>query len=125
MAVRSGKLRAGEGFFSAIVVKPMLVRLEALNYRVTRSGIVFRCMLIWGTIAAADVTALRASAKMEPPFVCSQAFDATRSTRLDRRVDTIPYGLHRLLSDFLLLQLARLTLGEPPRGRHGGFVFVS
>jgi hypothetical protein len=75
----------------------MLARLEALNYRVTGGGMVFRCMLIWRTITAADVTALRASAKMQPPFARSQAFDAARSTRLGRWVDTIPYGLHGLL----------------------------
>ena len=36
------------------------------------------------------------------------AFDATCSAWLGRRVDTIPFGLHRLLSDFLLLQLLRI-----------------
>ena len=41
------KLRAGEEFFSTIVVKPSLARLEARDYRVTRSGIMFRGMLIW------------------------------------------------------------------------------
>jgi hypothetical protein len=105
MRVRSGKLRAGEGFLSTVVVKPMLAWLEARDYRVTRGGVVFRCMLTWGTIAAADVTAFGASAKMEPPFARGHAFDATCSARLGRRFDTIPYGLHGLLSDFLLLQL--------------------
>jgi len=46
MRVRSVKLRAGEGIFCTIVVKPPLARLETRDYRVTRSG-VFRCMLIW------------------------------------------------------------------------------
>jgi hypothetical protein len=40
-----GERRAGEEFFSTIVVKPVLARLEARDDRVTRSG-VFRCMLI-------------------------------------------------------------------------------
>ena len=43
--VRSVKLRAGEEFFCTIVVKPPLARLEARDYRVTRSGVMFRCML--------------------------------------------------------------------------------
>jgi hypothetical protein len=47
MTVRSVKLRAGEEFFCTIVVKPPLARLEARDYRVTRSGAMFRCMLIW------------------------------------------------------------------------------
>ena len=103
MRVRSGKLRAGEGFLSTVVVKPMLAWLEARDYRVTRGGVVFRCMLTWGTIAAADVTAFGASAKMKPPFARGHAFDATCSAWLGRCVDTIPNGLHKLLSDFLLL----------------------
>jgi hypothetical protein len=47
MAMRSGKLRAGEGFFSAIIVKPMLARLKARDYRVPCRGMMFRRMLIW------------------------------------------------------------------------------
>jgi hypothetical protein len=67
MRVRRGKFWAGEGFLRTIVVKPMLARLETRDNRVTRGGVMFRCMLTWRTIAAADVTALRASAKMKPP----------------------------------------------------------
>lgn len=100
----SGKLRAGEGFLSAVVVKPMLAWLEARDYWVTCGSVVLRCMLTWGTIAAADVTAFGASAKMQPPFARGHAFDATCSAWLGRCVDTIPDGFHRLLSDFLLLQ---------------------
>ena len=37
--MRSVKLRAGEEFFCTIVVKPLLARLEARDYRVTRSGV--------------------------------------------------------------------------------------
>jgi len=105
MAVRSGKLRTGEGFFSTVVVKPMLARLEARDYRVPRRGVVFRCMLIWRTVAAADVTAFGASAKMKPPSALGHAFDATCSAWLDRCVDTVPLRLHRLLSDFPLRRL--------------------
>ena len=42
---------------------------------------------------------------MQPPSAQSQAFDTTCSAWLDRWVDTIPLGFHRLLSDFRLLQL--------------------
>jgi len=42
---------------------------------------------------------------MQPPSAQTQAFDATCPAWLGRWVDTIPLGLHRLLSDFLLLQL--------------------
>ena len=56
---------------------------------------------------------------MQPPSAQSQAFDATCSARLDCRVDTIPFGLHRLLSDFLLLQLLLID------GRTKGALFDS
>ena len=42
---------------------------------------------------------------MKPPSPQSQAFDATCSAWLDCWVDTIPLGLHGLLSGFVLLQL--------------------
>ncbi len=47
MRVRSVKFGAGEELLCTIVVKPPLARLEARDYRVTRSGVMFRCMLIW------------------------------------------------------------------------------
>jgi len=95
MRVRNVKLRAGDEFSSTIVVKPPLARLEARDYRMTRSGVMFRCMLIWGSITAADVTAFGASAKMQPPSAPSQALDAACSARFDRWVDAIPL-VHRL-----------------------------
>src|ERR1700733_979582 len=42
---------------------------------------------------------------MQPPSAQSQALDATCSAWLGRRVDSLPLGVHRLLTDFLLLQL--------------------
>ena len=103
--MRSLKLRPCEELFSTIVVKPPLARLEACDYRVTRSGAMFRCMLIWRAITAANVTTFGASAKMEPPSPHSRAFGATCSTWLGRRIDTVPLGFHGLLPESLLLQL--------------------
>ena len=70
-------------------------------------------------VTAADVPAFGASAKMKPPSAQSQAFDATCSAWLDRWVDTVPLRLHRLLSDFLLLQLLLID------GRTKGALFDS
>ena len=103
--MRSGKIRTGKEIACAVVVKPPLPRLKTCDNRVVRSCVVFRCMLIWGIIIAADVTAFGASAKMQPPSALSQAFDATCSAWLNCWVDTIPLGLHGLLSGFVLLQL--------------------
>ena len=51
---------------------------------------------------------------MKPPSAPLQAFDATCSARLDCRVDTIPFGLHRLLSHFRLFEL--LLIDERTKG---------
>jgi hypothetical protein len=147
MAVRGAKLRPLERFFRAIVVKPVLARLEARDDRVAGGSVVFRCMLIWRTITAADVTTLGASAKMEPPRTGRRAFDAAGSAWLCRLVDTVPLGFHTLLSDFRLLRLLRIAavfdseltcryraaayvvarpaLSWPASAQHSGFVFVS
>src|SRR5438309_1379014 len=95
MTMRGGQSRSGEGFFSTVVVKPTLTRLEARDDRVPGGGVMFRRMLIWRTVAAPDVTTFGASAKMEPPFALSQAFDAARTAWLGRGVDTVSHGLHR------------------------------
>src|SRR5271165_7046431 len=97
MRVRGVELRAGDVFLGAIVVEPLLTRLEAHDNGVTRSGIVFRRMLSRRTITAADVTAFGASAKMQPPSAPRQAFDASCPARLGRRIDTIPFGPHGFL----------------------------
>ena len=47
MRLRSGKLRTGEEFLGAVVVKPMLARLETRDDRVASSGGMFPCMLTW------------------------------------------------------------------------------
>ena len=47
MTVRGVKLWAGDELLLTIVVKPMLVRLEARDYRVPCVGVMLRCMLIW------------------------------------------------------------------------------
>src|SRR5580700_6229398 len=96
MRVRGMKLRAGEEFSSAIVVKPSLVRLEARDYRVTRRRVVFRSMLIWRSIAATDVPAFGTSAKMQPPPAHRRAFDAACSAWLGCGIDAILLRLHRV-----------------------------
>jgi hypothetical protein len=54
----------------------------------------FRRMLIWRTITAADMTALGASAKMEPPSASRQAFNTTRTARHGQLVDAFSRSLH-------------------------------
>ena len=108
MADWNGKPRAGEKFFGTIVVEPSLARLETRDDRVTRSGEVFGGMLVWRTVTAADVTALRAPAKMKPPSAPRQAFGAACSAWLGRWIDTFPQMLHA--SCRLAVRDARLAL---------------
>jgi hypothetical protein len=96
MANRGGELRSCEHLSRTVVVEPMLTRLKAHDDRMARGGVVLRGVLVWRSVAAADVPALRASAKMQPPCALSQAFDATRSARLGCWVDTVSYGLRTL-----------------------------
>ena len=122
MRVGSVKLRTVEEFFSAVVVKPILPRLEARNDRVPRFGVMLRCMLIWRIVTAADVTAFGASAKMQPPIALSHAFGATRSAWLRRSVDAIPVGFHTpLLVRFLRPGGRRRS---PAPGSHVARVFA-
>src|SRR3954465_3072211 len=95
MRVRTLKLRAGESLSRAIVVKPSFTRLEARDDRMTCRRAVFRCVLIWGRITAADVTAFDTSAKVKPPPARSRAFHAPRSAWFGREIDAAPLRLHR------------------------------
>ena len=97
MRVRSVKLRAAKRVSGTVVVEPPLARLEARDYRVTRSGVMFRCMLIGRIITAADVATLGASAPMKPPLASSPAFEAACPAWRGGQVDTFPFSLHRFL----------------------------
>jgi hypothetical protein len=82
MGVGRGKNRSGKEVAGTVIVKPPFPGLETRDYRVTGRRIVLRCVLIWRGIAAANVTALGASAKMQPPAAHRQAFDTACTARL-------------------------------------------
>ena len=94
MRLRALELRTGKSLSGAIVVKPSFARLEARDDRVTGRRVVFRCMLVWRSVAAADVTAFGTSAKMKPPPAGSRAFHTTCSGWLGCEVDAIRLRLH-------------------------------
>jgi hypothetical protein len=54
-------------------------------------------MLVWRTIAAADVTAFGASAQMQPPRSRCQAFDATGTAWFYVQIDSFSFTLHAFL----------------------------
>jgi hypothetical protein len=53
----------------SVVVEPVLPILEAIDDGMAGSRAVLRCVLARRTVAAADMTAFRASAKVQPPSV--------------------------------------------------------
>src|SRR5579871_6083464 len=117
MLVRRVKLRTGEELVIAIVVKPVLVGLEARDDGVTRRRVMLRCMLARRSITAADMPAFGTSAKMQPPPAGSRAFEATRSARLCCRVDAIPLRCHGI-SSLSLRRRSRVLL--PSHKQHQG-----
>jgi hypothetical protein len=94
MRMRREKIRTGEELPSMVIVKPALPWLEARDNWMTRSCVMFRCMLARRIIAAADVTTFGASAKMQPPTSGRQAFNTAGTARPDRGVYAIPLRFH-------------------------------
>src|SRR5215831_19541720 len=94
MRMRRGKIRTGEELPSMVIVKPALPWLEARDNWMTRSCVMFRCMLARRIIAAADVTTFGASAKMQPPTSGRQAFNTAGTTRPNRGVYAISLRFH-------------------------------
>jgi hypothetical protein len=86
--MRRGQVRTGKEVARSIIIKPSLACLETRDDRVASGCIVFRCMLTWRIIAAADVTTFGASAKMQPPTAGRQAFNTAGPTRLGRGINT-------------------------------------
>lgn len=57
--------------------------------------VMLRCVLAWRGIATADVAALGAAAKVEPPTAGScQAFDATRPRRFCSWINAVLLRVH-------------------------------
>src|ERR1700691_631932 len=94
-------MRAGAGHFRTlksvsrpVIVEPVLAGLEAIDDRVARRRVMLCRMLVWRTIAAADVTAFGASAQMQPPCVRCQAFDAACTAWFHVQIDSFSFALH-------------------------------
>jgi hypothetical protein len=92
VGVRRVQRRAVEILLRTIIVEPALAPLEAGDDRVTRCGVVFAGMLIGRVITAADMAALCAAAKMQPPRALGHAFETACAAWLHCRVDTVALG---------------------------------
>lgn len=95
MRVRRSQLRACDHRPRFVIVEPILTRLEAGNDRMPRLGRVLRCMLARRTVAATDVSALRAPPQMQPPAIRRrQAFHAPIAARLCSGVNSTQALFH-------------------------------
>jgi hypothetical protein len=71
-----------------IVIKPVLARLVGTDPWMTVFASVLACMLRWGGVAAADMSALRAPTQVEPPTATDLALRATRPAGRYVRIDS-------------------------------------
>lgn len=114
--MRRSQARPRKELSATVVVEPPFPRLETRNDRVTGRLIVLRCVPARRAIAAADVAASGAAAKMQPPALCCQAFDAAGAARFSRRIDAVYLIVHGNLRALLNSPVADLSnLG--PAGR--------
>jgi hypothetical protein len=94
MRARAGQFRTLKSFSRAVIVEPVLAGFEAVDDRVAGARVMLCRMLVWRTIAAADVAAFGASAQMQPPPVRFQAFDATGTAWFGVQIDSFAFALH-------------------------------
>jgi hypothetical protein len=94
MRAGAGQFRTLKSFSRPVIVEPVLAGLEAVDDRVARARVMLCRMLVWRTIAAADVAAFGASAQMQPPSVRFQAFDATCTAWFGVQIDSFSFTLH-------------------------------
>ena len=93
----------GEGRTAAVVVgavvpEPVLTRLEAADDRVAGGSCMGAGVLAGRIVAAADMATLGTAAKVEPPAVGREAFNASGAARRDARVDhNVSHGSSSLL----------------------------
>ena len=108
MRMRSGQRRTVHEFFRRVIVEPVFSRLPARDDRVSRRVEIRRRMLLRRVIAASDVSALRASAYMEPPAVLLRTFQAT-GARFRMYIDAVDALDQKVLKKVWLKVSAALT----------------
>jgi hypothetical protein len=82
-------MRAAHEAFGDVAVKPILARLEASDNRMARRAVVRGRMFSQRLIAAADVSALGASAQVKPPAVFGETLDTAGARRRDVGLDAL------------------------------------
>jgi hypothetical protein len=79
--------RTVQDLFPRVVPEPVLARLVTLDDGVPHRGRMVARVLGRRGVAAADVTAMRATAEVEPPTTCCEALDAPRAAGSPRGID--------------------------------------
>ena len=92
--MRAGQRRAIEDLAAAIVVEPVLARLEADDDRVPGLREVGGSALVGRGVAAPDTAAFGTPIEVPPPLAGNQACGATVPTGHGCRMDTIHRSLH-------------------------------
>lgn len=90
---RRSKFRSVEIPGTGIVEEPVFAGFETTDDRVAGGSFMSRRVLGRRVIAAADVSALGAPAKMQPPAAVGLAFNATGPAGGNRNIDS-RYGVH-------------------------------
>src|SRR5580704_13184917 len=83
MGMRTCQLRTFDLSAGAIVIEPILARLEAGDHRVSGDVKMLAGVLVRRRIATADVPAFGAASQVQPPTISRQALDTAVSTRSD------------------------------------------
>jgi hypothetical protein len=84
-----GERRAFVELLGPVVPEPVLPRLEALDYRVPGLPRMVRCVLRGRGVATTDMSALRATAQVQPPAIAREAFRTACAVRWYRRLDSM------------------------------------
>jgi len=94
MPARRGQARTVEEVARAIVVEPALAWLEAGDDRMAGRVMMLRRVLVWGRVAAADMTAFGAPAQMKPPASSRQALQTAGAARGGFGIDAVSLRFH-------------------------------
>jgi hypothetical protein len=112
MPARRSKLRPTDHLLSLIAPEPGFAGLKAGRDRMSRRVKVLRGMLTGRAVTTADMSALRATAQVQPPSIGSQTFGATCPARFSSRINgrMIGFGFHCSLYDALTSRLISLIV---------------
>ena len=113
MPTRARQLGSRKKISLPVVVEPVFTVLETIDNGMAGSRVVLRGMLVRRTVAAADMTAFGAAAKVQPPGARRHALDATCTAGLRVQIYSLVFTLHDFSSSRTILAMrACFSLGS-------------